>query len=357
MFRGGLNDNGDPKEGGPAYIPKRNFALAVLDRQGRGEAETDPVTERPSPAFALAKFFEDADSGVGLSTRVAKFGATADNVIGKITNETVKTAATNALTAAVGELKTSTDVVDTAIKELEGLFDSTMDRASGWFKVNAQRIALVIGVVVALVLNVDTIHVGKQLWANEDLRARAVAAADAYYTTTEGQRQLTALCVAEATENPAAAAADGAAATPPTLDLAAWQKVKDCTEREIREATSELAEVGYPIGWTGWEGGLPAGQPDQNLGWAIVGILITGLALSSRRQLLVRSARQIHERADDGETRGNIHTGQQQHNVSLLQALNPPYLTICGDACRHLERDNNARPMSTPQFLWPTHSD
>src|SRR3712207_4985 len=42
LFRGDLDKNGDPKDGGPAYIRKRNFALAVLDLQGRNEAEDDP---------------------------------------------------------------------------------------------------------------------------------------------------------------------------------------------------------------------------------------------------------------------------------------------------------------------------
>jgi hypothetical protein len=31
-------DNGDPSEGGPVYIPKRNFALAVLDLLTSGRA-------------------------------------------------------------------------------------------------------------------------------------------------------------------------------------------------------------------------------------------------------------------------------------------------------------------------------
>lgn len=278
LFRGGFDPNGDPARGGPAYIPKRNFALAILDLYGRGKMAA--TTQPSAPAFALAAFFEDADSGVGLSQRMTKFGSTATEVIEKIANETVRTAATNALTAAVGELKTATDVVDTAVKELENLFDSTMDRASGWYKVNAQRIALVIGVLVALALNADSLHVGKQLWENEELRTRAVAAADTYYTSAGGQKQLTAMCLSEATKQPVAATAEATDASGEALDLVTWQLVKDCTERELNEAATELAEVGYPIGWTGWDGLLPKGQPGQNPVWALVGIFITGLALS-----------------------------------------------------------------------------
>lgn len=275
LFRGEVGPDGRPLKGGPAYIPKRNFALAVLDLHGRGLAKA-------GPAFELAKFFEDANSGVGLSTRVAKFGATADNVFDKISNQIVKTAAKTALEAAVGELKSSADVLDNAINELENLFDSTMNRASGWFKVNAQRIAFGIGLVVAGLLNVDTIYIAQQLWTNEDLRARAVAAAEAYYTT-EGQRDLNELCRVEVTGQPVAAATGGAA---PPLDQQTWQKVRECVGREIGEATDQIEKAGYPIGWTGWRSSsgfsswLPEGQPGQDGSWAILGILLTAVALS-----------------------------------------------------------------------------
>jgi hypothetical protein len=290
LFRGDVDEkSGEPKQGPPAYIPRRNFALAVLDLHARGKAKPSGQAAsgvggaEPSfaPAYALAAFFEDAKSGVGLSSRIAKFGATADELIDTIANPTVKAAATNALTAAVGELKTATDVVDSAVSELENLFDSTMDRASGWYKVNVQRIAFGIGLVVALVLNVDTIHVGRQLWASDDLREKAVGAASAFYASAEGQAQLNAICIAHEmqTEVPAPTAA-GAAAAVPTMSEAELLEVKACTEDKVAAEIKTLTDVGYPIGWTSWEGIVPKGQPGQNLAWALVGILMTGLALS-----------------------------------------------------------------------------
>ncbi len=276
LFQGGLDEAGTPKGGGPAYIPKRSFALAVLDLQGRGEAETDPVTQRPSPAFALAGFFEDAESAVGLRARMNKFGATADQVIETIANPAVRTAATSALSAAVGELKSSTDVVATAIDELEHLFDSTMDRASGWYKVNAQRIAFVIGLVLAVLLNVDTIHVGQELWQNEDLRAAAVGAAGAFLADAENQEQLRASCVAEVTGGAPAATGDAA----PGLDAATWEKIRACTARESQAVLTALAEVGYPIGWFNGEEGRLQLRSGQSWPEAPIGILLTALALS-----------------------------------------------------------------------------
>lgn len=357
LFHGDIDPASGIPKFPPAYVPRRNFALAVLDLQSRravspavaprpteathlttapqGGASREPVedliaadqTERMpistqdlstrrdtrstseqnlAPAYELAAFFQDARSGVGLSSRIKKFEASAAVLAREIADEDIRNVATGALMAAVREIKTATDVVDTAVKELENLFDSTMDRAAGWYKVNAQWIALAIGVLLALTLNVDTIYIARQLSANDVLRARAVAAADAYYTSTGGQAELAKICTSEmattklpatttaVTDNANAVKVAGAtattASTPPSPDavLTDWEKVKDCVVHQINNATAELAAVGYPIGWTGWQGGWPwpiqdgrpIGQPSQNLGWTIVGILITGLALS-----------------------------------------------------------------------------
>jgi hypothetical protein len=96
------------------------------------------------------------------------------------------------------------------------------------------------------------------------------------------------------------------------LDDAQFEEVKDCTEREIKEAIAQLDAAGYPIGWrrqsksgTAQNAGPPAasqtegqsaasqaedywqlsigplrGQPDQTWPGAILGILLTGLAVS-----------------------------------------------------------------------------
>jgi hypothetical protein len=144
LFKGGVDENtGKPQKHGPDYIPSRNFALAILDLQANRDRPAQPrAPAQPEPAFDLARFFTDVPYGAGLSARLDRFDRTASEVIDKIGNSVVKQAATSALTAAVGELKTATDVVDTAVKELENLFNSSMDRAAGWYKVRAQWIAL-----------------------------------------------------------------------------------------------------------------------------------------------------------------------------------------------------------------------
>ncbi len=262
LFQGGVNGSGDPIEGGPSYIPKRNFALTVFDLQRKnGRSSTGPVADPAQPpAFALAQFFIDAASSGTLAERIKQFDKTATGLIGNIKNATVQKAATDALTAAVSELKTATDIVDTAVKEIEFLFDSVMDRASGWYKVKAQRVALMISLVLAVILNADTIYLAQRLWQDEALRTQSVAAAEAFYQSNAGQTQLNSLC------KTTVQTADK------ELTAEQWQAVKDCTQEKIKEAMNQLTTAGYPIGWP-W-------KPDQNPYLMFAGWMLTALALS-----------------------------------------------------------------------------
>jgi hypothetical protein len=275
LFKGKVTEKG-PEGYGPAYIPSRNFALAILALEETARAQNRMPD---GPAFTLARFFT---SNATLGDRLNRFDATASALVDNIANPAVREAATGALKSAVGELKTATDVVDTAAKELENLFDSSMARAAGWYKRQAQWIALLISVLLAAALNADSIYVGQRLWEDEALRNQAVAAAEAFYENPGRQEQLTLLCTAKETAaEPDAgedAAEPGATAGTQQLTLEQWGKVRECTEREIKGAMDQL--TGYPIGWRGWNGLLPVGQPGQNLFWAVLGIFLTGLAVS-----------------------------------------------------------------------------
>jgi hypothetical protein len=62
----------------------------------------------------------------------------------------------------------------------EKWFDDTMDRASGWYKRTAQKWAFTIGLILALVFNIDTIEIATRLWIQPALRESLVRAAEAY---------------------------------------------------------------------------------------------------------------------------------------------------------------------------------
>jgi hypothetical protein len=60
---------------------------------------------------------------------------------------------------------------------LDGWYDATMDRASGWYKRQSQGILLAIGVVLALASGADTLAVAQRLVQDNALRASLVALA------------------------------------------------------------------------------------------------------------------------------------------------------------------------------------
>jgi hypothetical protein len=64
-------------------------------------------------------------------------------------------------------------------KNMEAWFDDTMGRASEWYGQKARLLSFVFGIVVAIVLNVDSIAVAKALYEQPVLRAQVVAQAEA----------------------------------------------------------------------------------------------------------------------------------------------------------------------------------
>jgi hypothetical protein len=63
---------------------------------------------------------------------------------------------------------------------LENWFDDTMDRVSGWYKRQSNRILLIIGFLLALTFNVSTIEIVKELSADKNTREALVKNASDY---------------------------------------------------------------------------------------------------------------------------------------------------------------------------------
>jgi hypothetical protein len=64
-------------------------------------------------------------------------------------------------------------------KNVEGWFDNVMTQSSSWYKIRSQWMAFWIGLSIAVVMNVDTIHVAQKLWQEPTARAVIVAQAQA----------------------------------------------------------------------------------------------------------------------------------------------------------------------------------
>jgi hypothetical protein len=138
----------DPKSGElPSYIPSRNFALAILD-----------YIQHPDE---LEKEINKAAQSMG--TKVEKLPSAEDlkRVVQRVTG-------------------TATENVEEIRDHLEQWFNSSMDRVSGWFKRHTHERLLIIGLVLAAYMNVDSIFMAKHLLSDKAARLALVSAATEY---------------------------------------------------------------------------------------------------------------------------------------------------------------------------------
>lgn len=74
-------------------------------------------------------------------------------------------------------LQQSGDDLVAARRRIESWYEATMERAGGWYKRSTQLGLFVIGVSIAVGLNVDTVHIAARLYQDTNLRERLVVAA------------------------------------------------------------------------------------------------------------------------------------------------------------------------------------
>src|ERR1700751_1067717 len=139
LFKGAYNPAGS-KRNLPSYIPTRNFCLAILN------------IVAPEGDESIASIRES---------------------LTRIDNPKVRTALLAVLNDAGNDLARFRD-------NLESWFNSAMERASGWYKRRAQVVIFVLGFAAAILLNVNSITIAKDLWSNKAKRDVLVSAAQGY---------------------------------------------------------------------------------------------------------------------------------------------------------------------------------
>ncbi|HVE59492.1 MAG TPA: hypothetical protein VNB22_21965 [Pyrinomonadaceae bacterium] len=232
LFRGKYGVEGNNL---PSYIPAENFAGALIDvflnsSNNPGTNITSPptvVTSPPSASFSIDSLRTLVDANI------------TDPVLGP---------AAKALRAL---LDSAGNNPETLKKSVENWFDSSMDRVSGWYKRRTQVIILVLGLVVAIGTNADSITISNSLSHDKALRDSLVKAAEEYAKNDASQ---------PGTNTPCSTAPNTA-------------KCKLDAEMD------SIRKLGLPIGWNwndpnlvpqSWEGGL----------LKIFGWLITAFAIS-----------------------------------------------------------------------------
>jgi|GEM_PF-1520497 len=137
------------KEKFPSYIPSDNFVQAVL---GLFRDGNQPLTIEG----IRAKLLDPKGEQVG----------------GSKTREW--------LLALLDKAENEADEAKAKMKALEKniamSFDHSMERVTGWYKKKTKKILLVISLVIAAALNIDTVEIAAELWKKPELASQAADA-------------------------------------------------------------------------------------------------------------------------------------------------------------------------------------
>ena len=175
----------------PSYIPAANFALAVLDLR---------KTIKPLPK--------------NLQSALDAF-----------------------------EMKAKGDL-DMLQKELENWYDSSMDRVSGWYKRQTQMIVVALGLLAAIVLNVDALYIARRLSTDSNLRQSVTRMAE------ESAKHPPQNQAPQASAAIAGNQGDSSAAPPqPAPGQAGSSDSQTNPVDQIRTNLENLDGIGLPIGW------------------------------------------------------------------------------------------------------------
>ncbi len=194
LYEHPLIESLSPPNSKPSYIPSRTFALALLD--------------------LIAPATIDGSRTLGdLKTGMANLPESLQRTLTTLLEE-------------------SQHDVDRLKTQIEIWFNNGMDRASGWYKRKTQWIQFFLGLSLVILLNIDSVHIGRTLLAvNSPLRASLVESAKSFVAQPGG------------------------------------------TNRPIKDVVEAISTASLPIGWSE----LP--RRDQWLTMAL-GWLITAFAVS-----------------------------------------------------------------------------
>lgn len=276
----------------PSYIPARTFSLALWNlattEAAKGKAVAAGVTQDLHVVRSLI-----------LSLQGERYG--------------------EIRTALLTLIDEAGDDIGKARTNIEAWYNDAMDRVSGWYKRRTHWILIVLGLLAAAFLNVDTINVVRALWYNDALRSSVSMAAEEYIKT-----------------HPQSAASKQTGSTTEAGSAEAQAKV---AQRKIDNIRGEINKLGLPVGWV-FEPNrkdnkyldartkqfnqqlydedyrtyrvdlrrLPDGQDGNNWFLKVLGIVITALAVSQgapfwfdvlNKFIVVRSTIKPHEKSPE----------------------------------------------------------
>ncbi len=190
----------------PAKIPAENFTSALLTIIGDGKIDMKSIRDNVKKKTDPGQFYK-------------------------------------MLTAILSQNKT----IEGLRKEIDTMFNNSMDRLSGWYKRNAKIMSLFVALGICAALNIDTINIATSLWKDKEQAEKfasfAVEASKNFEKNTSGEvilkDQEETLAKFEVTAIPAEQ--DTSAVNDKKIDEGIQHVVK---------TYNVLTDMGIPMGWT-----------------------------------------------------------------------------------------------------------
>jgi hypothetical protein len=206
----------------PSYIPSATFALAVLDLALKNNIA---LPGSPAPPAAAPVPPPAANAAPPEGAAAAAANSLSPESIAKTTQLLIS-------------LLLGAQNVQEQRKRIEDWFNDSMDRVSGWYKRTSHAWLWIIGIVLCLIVNADSISLFKVFWNDPTLRAATVAAADEHVKNAPKEER-----------TPAAPSASGSTAA--TGGTAPTQPANsgDTAFKRLNDVRQELTKLNIPLGW------------------------------------------------------------------------------------------------------------
>jgi hypothetical protein len=128
---------------------------------------------------------------------------------------------------------------------IEGWYDTAMDRVSGWYKRRVQIIILILGLGVAVGVNADTSYIARRLSNDPALRNTLVSAAE------QSAKQGIGVSAGEGA---------GQKEVNQSTDVSDATKQMELAQKGFQDNLAEIKKLGLPIGWN-------VDGNDEHLNW------------------------------------------------------------------------------------------
>jgi hypothetical protein len=203
----------------PAYIPSKSFSAAVLDIALRGQRAGPYAASHSDPILTVEQL---------------------RRAVERLPNTNLRHSITTAIDNSGGDLAR-------VRTNLEAWFDASMDRVSGWYKRQTQFYLFVIGIVLAGMMNVNTITIANHLWKDKAAREALARRAELLKADPMVQRML---------------------------------RDSVLNDAQAKRVSAELAALDLPIGWDRQVWPAAGVNPIPPYLHIFFGLLITGLAVT-----------------------------------------------------------------------------